>query len=96
VSIEIFDRGKEWDVVIKDEKWKFDDLQTMVNVVEKFEQNLNFLVEYQCGIVKDKKSTIPRRVRMDINQTIHAENKNELNSLLRLIIDTKIKYGRWK
>jgi hypothetical protein len=96
VSIEIFDRGKEWEIIIRNEKWKFDDLQTMINAIEKFEQNLTFSVQYHCGIVKDKKNTMPRTIFMEINQTIHAENKNELSSLLKFLIDIKIKHGRWK
>jgi len=91
MSIEIFDRKNSWRIEIKNEKWKFDDLQTMIKIVEKLENNLMFEVDYCAGF-----NNSTRTVYISVNHIINVKTRKELNNILKILLDTKMYYGRWK
>jgi hypothetical protein len=94
MSIEIFDRNNEWIINIMNEKWKFDDLQTMIKIIEKLEHDLNFIVEYHSGMHNIK--MYPKTCYISINDSIYVKTRKELNDILKILLDAKMDYGRWK
>jgi len=92
--LEITDRGIEgWNIKIVNEKWKFDDLQEAMKVLESLQVSLNFWVQYHSGFEEGKVTSV--YIEID-NQIISAKDKRELHRLFKLLVDIKTGYGRWK